>query len=67
MPSMGQNKGTMTLTERFAHDEALWKHCKKIYKPKKANNKKRTPKEEIDEMQTLRFIFSPTIYMIDIC
>lgn len=67
MPSMGQNKGTLTLTERFAHDEALWKHCKKIYKQKKQTTKKRTPKEEIDEMQTLRSIFSPTIYMIDIC
>ena len=67
MPSIGKNKGTMTLTERFAHDETLWKHCKKIYKQKEQTTKKRTPKREIDEMKTLRFIFSPTIYMIDIC
>ena len=39
MPSIGKNKGTMTLTERFAHDEALSKHCKKIYKQKKQTTK----------------------------
>ena len=41
--------------------------AKNRYINKKANKKKRTPKKEIDEMQTLRSIFSPTIYMIDIC
>lgn len=64
MPSMGQNKGTMTLTERFAHDEALWKHCKKIYKPKKQTTKnvhlkkKLTKCKHCDSFLVLRFTWS---------